>query len=136
MLKMSLLTLYTDGSCSPNPGSGGWGFVGLIDGKEIHVSGGKDDTTNNVMELTAVIEGLDYFRDHMNVHIYTDSTYVMNCGKGVWKRAKNVELWRKFDIVSKNRRIQWTWVKAHNGDKYNEIDDQLAKKEMIKNKKS
>ena len=60
----------------------------------------------------------------------------MNCGKGVWKRAKNVELWRKFDIVSKNRRIQWTWVKAHNGDKYNEIVDQLAKKEMIKNKKS
>jgi ribonuclease HI len=125
--------IYTDGSCMPNPGPGGWGFVVLPfdsnDPNEWHVSGGNDQTTNNRMELTAVIEALDFVKNKNSYRIYSDSMYVIKCAQGIWARKKNIDLWRTYEKVSKNKKIEWVWVKAHNGDKYNEIVDKLAKKE-------
>ena len=126
--------IYTDGSCIPNPGPGGYGFVVLPTKKdpiEWHVSGGeKNITTNNRMELTAVIEALIFCHDRKNIVIYSDSTYVINCAKGKWKRKKNVDLWEKYNTVSKDKNINWIWVKGHSNDHYNEIVDALAKKEV------
>jgi ribonuclease HI len=130
--------IYTDGSCMPNPGPGGWGFVALPccndkEPIEWHVSGGEDKSTNNRMELTAVIESLDFSNNTDYYRIHSDSMYVINCAKGIWSRKKNTDLWDIYEKVSKNKKIEWVWVKAHNGDKYNEIVDDLAKKEA-KNK--
>jgi len=125
--------IYTDGSCMPNPGPGGYGFVVLptkIDPIEWHVSGGEYSTTNNRMELTAVIEALKFCHDKSNLTIYSDSMYVINCAKGKWKRKKNIDLWEKYNIESKNKDIEWIWVKGHSNDYYNEIVDTLAKKEV------
>lgn len=127
--------IYTDGSCIPNPGPGGYGFVVLPtkeDPVEWHVSGGVNNiTTNNRMELTAVIEALNFCHDKKNIVIYSDSMYVIKCAKGEWKRKKNVDLWNKYTIVSKDKNIKWVWVKGHSNDHYNEIVDALAKKEVL-----
>tara|TARA_B110000908_G_C10193256_1_gene421600 strand:- start:107 stop:529 length:423 start_codon:yes stop_codon:yes gene_type:complete len=126
--------IYTDGSCIPNPGPGGWAFVALAcdddeEPTEFYISGGEDQSTNNRMELTAVMEALAFDLDTDSYLIYSDSMYVINCAKGKWARKKNVDLWKKYDIVSKNKKIEWVWVKGHSGDEYNEIVDKLAKKE-------
>jgi len=128
--------IYTDGSCIPNPGPGGWAFVALsgVNNKEYHVSGGEDKSTNNRMELTAVIEALEFHDGTIDFLIHSDSMYVINCAKCKWVRKKNTDLWKKYDNVSKNKSIEWLWVKAHNGDKYNEIVDTLAKKEARRKK--
>ena len=125
-------TIYTDGSCIPNPGPGGWAFVCFNETEEFHISGGEDKTTNNRMELSAVIEALKFNDKRETYCIYSDSMYVINCAKGVWARKKNIDLWQKYDKVSKNKIIEWVWVRAHNGDKYNEIVDKLAKEEACK----
>ena len=129
--------IYTDGSCIPNPGSGGWAFVVLPfandkDPIEWHVSGCEDKSTNNRMELTAVIESLKFNKNIDRYLIHSDSMYVINCAKGKWSRKKNVDLWKKYEQVSKSKIIEWVWVRGHNGDKYNEIVDELAKKEAKK----
>lgn len=130
--------IYTDGSCIPKTGSGGYGFVILPseeDPHEWHVSGGEDCTTNNRMELTAVIEALTFCHTKSYFTIYSDSMYVINCAKGVWTRKKNIDLWKKYDEISYGKNIDWVWVKSHSGNKYNEIVDLLAKKEVLaKNK--
>jgi ribonuclease HI len=130
--------IYTDGSCIPNPGPGGWAFCGLVDSNdeksyEWHVSGGETQSTNNRMELTAVIEALNFFVKKKSFHIYSDSQYVIKCANGQYTRKKNMDLWKKYDISSNQKNIKWTWVKGHNNDKYNEIVDFLAKQEA-KNK--
>ncbi len=130
------IILYTDGSCMPNPGLGGFGFI-FIDpktSKEWCVNGGEVNTTNNRMEMTAVIEGLKFLKEYSNFKIYSDSTYVINCASGKWKRTKNIDLWEQYIVVSKNKDIEWEWVKAHNGNKYNEMVDKLAKQgsELVK----
>lgn len=126
------LKIYTDGSCCPNPGKGGWGAVILFGDIELHLSGSKDNTTNNCMELMAVIEAIKCLENrYEKLDIYSDSTYVINCAKGKWKRAKNVELWKEYDKVSAGKDICWYWVKGHNGDYYNEIVDKLAKCEIF-----
>jgi len=121
------LTLYTDGSCTPNPGKGGWGCIAVFEDEDVYISGKAECSTNNIMELTAVIEGLKYYKDNKYFKIYTDSLYVLNCATGKWKRTKNLELWKRYDKYSKNKSIIWNWVKGHNGDKYNELVDKLAK---------
>jgi ribonuclease HI len=126
--------IYTDGSCIPNPGPGGYGFVILeYDGKELtrewHVSGGENPATNNRMELRAVIEALKFTHTKEEYVIYSDSMYVINCAKGKWARKKNTKMWSEYERVSKDKNIEWVWVKGHSGDKYNEIVDRLAKKE-------
>lgn len=129
--------IYTDGSCDPNPGPGGWAFVALYKNFEMVDSGGLKYTTNNIMEITAVIEAIKFGNEigtDVELRIFTDSMYVINCATGKWQRKKNIELWKAHDAVAKNRKVSFTWVKAHNGNKYNEIVDKLAKKETEKNK--
>ena len=126
--------IYTDGSCIPNPGSGGWAFVTIEATEptdaliEWHVSGGSENSTNNRMELTAVIEALNFVKKTTCI-IYIDSMYVINCAKGKWARKKNIDLWDEYVIAGNGKTIEWIWVKGHSGDKYNEIVDRLAKQE-------
>jgi ribonuclease HI len=128
------ITIYTDGACTGNPGPGGWGTIMVY--KEIvkEFSGGEKRTTNNRMELTAVIEGLSILKEPCKVHIISDSQYVLN-GLSKWifnwikkdfKDVKNDDLWRRFVEVSKKHKITTEWVKGHNGHHYNERCDRLA----------
>jgi len=136
--------LFTDGACSGNPGPGGWGFIlrHLRSGKELESSGGEAVSTNNRMELIAVVEGLDALSRDCYVELFTDSVYV---GKGMtewmqkwkangWKRregkslkpVKNEDLWRKLDELMANHRIKYTRVAGHSGHPENERCDELA----------
>lgn len=138
---MSII-VYTDGACSGNPGIGGWGAVILIPNKEpIHLNGGSNQTTNNQMELTAAIKVLKYFKEPLNIKLYTDSKYVMNgieswivnWKKNGWKTSakkpvKNKEMWEELDIQILKHSIQWQWVKGHAGNKHNEMADFLARR--------
>ncbi|MGL1891942.1 MAG: ribonuclease HI [Spirochaetaceae bacterium] len=143
------ITIYTDGGCTGNPGPGGWGSVIIIDGKEIELSGGASETTNNKMELTAVIKALEYigkeFSFKEELSIYTDSQYVkngitswiINWEKNGWKTAakkpvKNKEFWIELRTLTKLANIKWFWVKGHSGDKYNELCDELVAIERAK----
>ena len=119
------ITIYTDGSCSPNPGRGGWGYIAVFPDCDIYGNSFEEYTTNNIMELTAVIEALKQFKDFTDFHIYSDSKYVINCAKGIWKRKVNLEHWCQYDKYSKGKKITFTWVKSHNGDHYNELVDRL-----------
>ena len=133
------IDIYTDGACSGNPGKGGWGVYLKIDNEEIQLSGAKDNTTNNRMELTAVIEALKYLKCKSNINLFTDSKYVMqgikewihNWKKNDWKTSKkepvkNKELWIELDKLVSLHNIQWKWVKGHSGDYGNERADYLA----------
>jgi len=138
--------IYTDGACSGNPGPGGWGAV-ILDAKnnETNISGEQKSTTNNRMELMAPIMALGKIKKASKIIIYTDSTYlkngitvwIKNWEKNGWKNAskkpvKNKDLWVMLSELSKGQVIEWKWVKAHRGNKYNEIADKLAT-EAIKN---
>jgi ribonuclease HI len=121
------MAIYTDGSCLKNPGgAGGWCFCLIENEKEYIVCGSDPETTNNRMELTAVIEALEVIKNNVEYIIYTDSQLVLNCATGKWKRNANIDLWNKYDNVSKNKKLIWKWVKAHNGNKYNELVDKIA----------
>ena len=132
--------IFTDGACSGNPGPGGWGAV-IIDEKEnqINLSGKEKSTTNNRMELVAPIMALKKISKSSEITIYTDSTYlkngitiwIKNWEKNGWKNAnkkpiKNKDLWVTLNELSKEHVVNWKWVKAHAGNKYNEIADKLA----------
>lgn len=121
--------IYTDGSCLSNPGIGGWAFI-IIENEDIEVIGynSENNTTNNRMELEAVIQALTYLEKN-ECKLYTDSQWVLNCAIGKWKRKANLDLWEKYNKISKNIKINWEWVKAHNGDKYNELVDNFARSE-------
>jgi ribonuclease HI len=138
--------IYTDGACSGNPGPGGWGAVILDEEKnETNISGEEKDTTNNRMELTAPIMALKRIKKASKIIIYTDSIYLKN-GITTWiknwenngwmnsnkKPVKNKDLWLTLNQLSKEKIIDWKWIKAHAGNKYNEIADKLAT-EAIKN---
>lgn len=144
---MQEVTLYTDGACKGNPGTGGWGAL-LQSGKHSkELFGGEANTTNNRMELTAVIQGLAALKRPCIVNIYTDSQYVKNGmqqwihnwkARG-WKTAakqpvKNIELWQALDEAVSKHQIQWHWVKGHAGHPGNEKADELANRgvELVK----
>ena len=143
---MKRVEIYTDGACSGNPGVGGWGCVLRYRENEKELSGGELQTTNNRMELTAVIEALKALKTCCNVTLYTDSKYVMNgitewldeWKKNGWKtkskknEVKNIDLWQKLDELSSKHEIRFVWVKGHNGDAGNERVDTLARSEVIK----
>ena len=132
--------IYTDGACSGNPGPGGWGAVILDEEKnEINISGKEKTTTNNRMELMAPIMALRKIKKFSEIIIYTDSTYlkngittwIKNWEKNGWMSAnkkpiKNKDLWVTLNTLSKDQVVDWKWVKAHAGNKYNEIADRLA----------
>jgi ribonuclease HI len=136
---MSTITIYTDGACKGNPGPGGWGAWLKSGEHERELWGGEPATTNNRMELTAVIEALSALKASSQVVLYLDSEYVRN---GItswihnWKRrgwktadnkpVKNVDLWQRLDALAQTHRIEWRWVKGHAGDPGNERADGLA----------
>jgi ribonuclease HI len=124
--------IYTDGSCLKNPGKGGWAFVIVKDNKIKFIGSGADkNTTNNRMELFAIIKALEY-NQKANINIYSDSKWAINCATKLWKRKANLDLWLKYDSVSSRNKINYIWVKAHNGNTYNELVDKLAYKEASK----
>ena len=133
------LEIFTDGACRGNPGPGGWGVLLIWREKERELFGGERDTTNNRMELTAVIEALQALTRPQPVRVHTDSTYVMQgiskwihgWKKNGWKTAakqpvKNVDLWKALDAVVAQHQVEWKWVKGHSGHPGNERADQLA----------
>lgn len=122
------INIYTDGSCNPNPGVGGWAFISIGPKYEYHVSGREEESTNNRMELTAIIEAIQFHKEK-DLTIHTDSQLIMNCAQGKWKRKTNKDLWDKYDKVSSGKVITYKKVLAHSGNKYNELVDELAKKE-------
>ena len=136
---MSHVQIFTDGACRGNPGPGGWGALLRFGGEEKTLFGGEQDTTNNRMELTAVIEALGALKRPCDVTLTSDSTYVLkgvqewmpNWKKRGWKTAskkpvKNVDLWKKLDVLIVEHKIDWQWVKGHSGHPGNELADQLA----------
>ena len=121
-----MIHIYTDGSCLGNPGPGGWGAVIEDDGAKRSIAGREDSTTNNRMEMTAVIKGLEAVPEQSEVTILSDSQYVVNTMTRNWKRNANQDLWAKLDAASANRRVTWKWVRGHAGDPGNEEADALA----------
>jgi ribonuclease HI len=133
------VTIYTDGACKGNPGPGGWGAWLKAGEHEKELCGGAPETTNNRMELTAVIEALSALKRHSHVQLHTDSQYVRqgittwihNWKLRGWKTAdnkpvKNVDLWRRLDELAAQHVIEWHWVRGHAGDPGNERADALA----------
>jgi len=118
--------IYTDGSCIGNPGKGGWAFIFIKDNEEIHISDSDKNTTNNRMEMKAVIEGLKFLSEKESCIIYSDSKLVINCATNKWKRKSNLDLWKEYDKVSYNKNIEFIWVKGHSGNEYNELVDKMA----------
>ncbi|HUQ26237.1 MAG TPA: ribonuclease HI [Burkholderiales bacterium] len=131
--------IFTDGACRGNPGAGGWGAILRAQGKEKELWGGEAATTNNRMELTAVIRALEALKRPSRVNLYTDSQYVQ---KGIsmwihsWKRrawrtadkkpVKNEDLWRQLDELAAQHEVKWHWVRGHSGHPENERADELA----------
>lgn len=128
------IKLYTDGACSGNPGPGGWAAI-IINGDSMHkISGGDKSTTNNRMEIIAVIEGLKTIDDVSNVEVITDSAYVINTMTKGWKRNKNQDLWNELDILVSKHNVKFTWVKGHASNQYNNECDKMAVSEYQKYK--
>ena len=138
---MAQVEIYTDGACSGNPGAGGWGAILRCKGVEKELSGGEIETTNNRMELTAVIEALKALKKSCDIILYTDSRYVMdgvtkwlpNWQSNGWRTSnkktpvKNIDLWQSLESLIKNHHIKWVWVKGHNGHPENERVDEMAR---------
>jgi ribonuclease HI len=136
-----VVEVYADGACKGNPGPGGWGVLLIEGGRERELHGGEPATTNNRMELTAVIRALEALPHGSRVRLYTDSQYVQ---KGMkewihdWKRrgwrtadkkpVKNDDLWKHLDELARNHKVEWHWVRGHDGHPGNERADALANK--------
>lgn len=139
------IEIYTDGACLGNPGPGGWAALIRIGLEETELYGGEKNTTNNRMEMMAVIEGLSHIKSDSKVSIYTDSKYVQKgmtewifaWKKRNWKTAsnnpvKNTDLWRDLDDAQRRHTVSWNWVKGHSGNKDNDRVDLLARLEAQK----
>jgi len=136
--------IFTDGACKGNPGPGGWGAILRYGEHERELFGGERDTTNNRMELTAVIRALESLKRACRVELYTDSQYVRN-GITVWMRdwkrrgwktadrkpVKNQDLWQRLDELAAGHEIHWHWVKGHAGHPENERADELANRGAV-----
>ena len=141
------INIYTDGACVGNPGPGGWAAIIIKENKKKELFGGEKLTTNNRMELTAAIRGLEYCHSEegeqpslKEIKIYTDSIYLKE-GITVWiekweknnwktsdkKNVKNIDLWKKLKELTKPIRVEWCWIKGHSGDPMNDLADKLAK---------
>lgn len=134
------VTIYTDGACSGNPGPGGWGAILLWNGKEKEISGGASETTNNRMEMQAVIEALNALKKPCQVRIHSDSALIINAFKKRWidswqnkgwrkadkKPVENRDLWEKMLKAMDPHEVKWIKVKGHSGDEFNDRADHLA----------
>ena len=143
---MEEVLIYTDGACSGNPGPGGWGSILMYGEHKKEISGGKKDTTNNVMELTAVIEALKLLKFKCKVSLYSDSAYVVNAFnqkwiygwlKNGWKNAskepvKNKELWQELYDLTKTHEVTFIKVKGHSDNEYNNRCDEMAREAITK----
>ncbi|MCE5335994.1 MAG: ribonuclease HI [Desulfobacteraceae bacterium] len=145
-VSLKAVEIFTDGACTGNPGPGGWGAILRYKDIEKEISGFERRTTNNKMELSAVIEALKLLKEPCRIRIHTDSMYLKN---GItqwirnWKRngwltsekmpVKNRELWEALDALCSKHMVQWIWVKGHAGHPENERCDQLAREEIVKN---
>ena len=142
---MEKVTIYTDGACSGNPGPGGWGAILMYKDNKKEISGGKKDTTNNVMELTAVIEALKLLKYPCKVNVYSDSAYVVNAFLQHWingwqrnnwktsdkKDVKNKELWQELIELTKVHDVTFFKVKGHADNEYNNRCDELARNAIL-----
>ena len=142
-----MISIYTDGACSGNPGIGGWGVVILEPQKEpFYINGGEKDTTNNRMELQAAIKAMEYFDEKKEIEIFTDSKYlkdgiekwINNWKVNGWKTAnkkqvKNKDLWLMLEEKINKHKVSWNWVKGHAENKYNNKADDLARKYIEEN---
>ena len=146
---MKEIILYTDGACSGNPGIGGWGAILFYKDIKKELSGGEEQTTNNRMELMAVIKGLEAIKENCKVDIYSDSAYVVNAflqdwvsnwKNNGWRAAKgsvqNQDLWQKLLSLLEKHEVQWHKVKGHADNEYNNRCDALARGEITKIKNS
>ena len=124
--KEQVVVAYTDGACSGNPGIGGWGAIICAAEKEFELSGSEAQTTNNRMEVMAIVSVLEQCKDANAVEIYSDSTYAIKCASREWKRNKNQDLWERYDKASAGKKITFHYVKGHNGNVMNERADALA----------
>ena len=138
---MDDVIIYTDGACSGNPGPGGWGSILMYKGNKKEISGGCDNTTNNIMEITAVIEGLKMLKYECIVEVYSDSAYVVNAfnqgwiynwQRNNWKTSgkepvKNKELWEELYSLTKKHEVTFIKVKGHADNPYNNRCDELAR---------
>ena len=142
--KNEILNIYTDGACKGNPGIGGWGAILEYGNTKKEIKGYSINTTNNIMELTAVIKALECLNRKCKIVITTDSNYVKNgitdwiksWKNNGWKTAKkspvkNKELWTKLDSLVANHDIDWKWIKGHSGHPQNERADELANEAII-----
>lgn len=143
MENLKNVTLYTDGACSGNPGPGGYGAILIFKGFEKEISGGELNTTNNKMEITAVVKGLEAIKERCRVTVYSDSAYVVNAvekgwikswKKNGWKKAdkkpvKNVDLWERLLEFMDYHEVKFVKVKGHADNEYNNRCDRLAVKE-------
>lgn len=143
---MKTVTLYTDGACSGNPGPGGWGAILLYNGHELALSGGEKSTTNNRMELTAVIEALQKLKEPCIVELYSDSKYVIDALEKGWawgwkkrgwvksdkKPALNPDLWDTLLSLTQKHELRYHWVKGHADNEYNNRCDTMAVAESKK----
>ena len=143
---MKIVEIYTDGACSGNPGMGGWGAILVYNGREKEICGSEAQTTNNRMELTAVIEALKALKEPCSVTLTTDSKYVCDAINQEWvynwkrngwrkadkKPALNVDLWEELLALLEKHSVKFVWVKGHNGNAYNERCDKLAVNEYLK----
>jgi ribonuclease HI len=137
---MKKVTIYTDGACSGNPGPGGWGAILMYNGTSKEISGANKNTTNNIMEITAVLEALKLLKEECEVKIYSDSAYVVNAfnqgwiynwKKNNWKTAskdpvKNQELWEELYSLVQKHKVEFIKVKGHSDNEYNNRCDFLA----------
>jgi ribonuclease HI len=136
------IDIYSDGSCIGNPGPGGWAAIILINGEEIGISGKEPDTTNNRMEMKAIIEALAWVRTkskikeedlpNTKISIFSDSNLIIQTINQGWKRKANTDLWADMDRQRAWLNITWTWVKGHADNKYNNMADELAQSEAKK----
>ena len=146
---MKKVILFTDGACSGNPGVGGWGAVLMFNNVEKRISGAEKDTTNNRMEMTAVIEGLKCLNEPCEVEVYSESAYTVNAFETGWiygwqkngfiksdnKQVLNTDLWQKLLELTKVHKVKFIKVKGHSDNKYNNICDKLAT-DAVKNFKA
>jgi ribonuclease HI len=135
-----MIEVFTDGACLGNPGPGGWGVLIIEGGERRELNGGDSATTNNRMELFAAIRALEETPPHVKVVLHTDSQYVKNgitdwikgWKRNGWKTAskqpvKNRDLWEALDVLIQDRKVEWRWVRGHNGHPENERADELAR---------